>query len=409
MAKLSEQRHLRAIRDGVISSLPFIMIGSLCLMIAFPPVPKDGAFAIWAHENMTHLLLPYRLTMFIMSLYIAFGIGYHLAKSYQLDPLSGGQIAVCALLFTVIPQTVTPFGYVLPMQNLGGHGLFVTILVSILSVEIMRFCKNKHLTIKLPEQVPSSVAHSFAALLPIGFVVGILAVITMVLNIDLHLMIDQAMTPLIQAGNTLPGILIPVFMITFFWSCGIHGVSVVGTVARPMWEVYLAKNAEAVATGTKTIPYVAPETFYQWFIWIGGSGATLGLVLAMLFFSNTSDLKTLGKVCIIPSIFNINEPVLFGLPIVLNPILIIPFIITPIVTATLSYFATVIGWITPTYVMVPWTLPAPIGAYLATGGDPNAIVLVLVNIAISFFLYLPFFKMYERKKGQSEKGEQLAA
>jgi PTS system cellobiose-specific IIC component len=154
---------------------------------------------------------------------------------------------------------------------------------------------------------------------------------------------------------------------------------------------------------------VAPEPFYQWFIWIGGSGATLGLVLAMLFFSKSNYLKTLSKACIVPGIFNINEPVVFGVPIVLNPLLMIPFIFIPIITGTLSYFATVVGFVSPTYVLAPWTLPAPIGAYLATGGDWRAVILVLINIAISFFIYLPFFKMYDRKMVEAEKEENLAA
>lgn len=147
---------------------------------------------------------------------------------------------------------------------------------------------------------------------------------------------------------------------------------------------------------------MAPETFFQWFIWIGGAGATLGLVLCMLFFAKTKYTKTLGRTVLVPGLFNINEPVIFGMPIVLNPTLIIPFVIVPLVTATLSYFATVLGFVNPTYIMVPWTLPAPIGAYLATGGDWRAIILVLVNIAISFMIYLPFFKMYEQKLMQQE-------
>ncbi|WP_256941473.1 PTS transporter subunit EIIC, partial [Bacillus cytotoxicus] len=182
-------------------------------------------------------------------------------------------------------------------------------------------------------------------------------------------------------------------------------VSVVGTVARPLWEVYLGKNSAAVADGASSIPFIAPEPLYQWFIWIGGSGATLGLVLAMIIFGKSKYSKALSRSCIVPGIFNINEPVIFGLPIVLNPVLIIPFIITPLITATVAYTATAIGLVTPTYIMPPWTLPAPIGAYLATGGDWRAIVLVFINIAISFFIYLPFFKMYDKKMLEVENND----
>ncbi|EUJ29651.1 PTS system diacetylchitobiose-specific transporter subunit IIC [Listeria cornellensis FSL F6-0969] len=404
MAKLSEQRHLRAIRDGVVSSLPFIIVGSMFLIVAFPPVPESTALYQWAQEHAFEILIPYRMTMFIMSLYITFGIGYNLAKSYKLDPLSGGQIAVASFLLTLTPIALDKVGFVLPMANLGGHGLFMAMIVSIFSVEIMRFCKTRNITIKMPEQVPPSVARSFEALIPVAFVVVFMTLITVVLGIDLHSLVDQAVSPIVKAGDTLFGVLLPVFLIGFFWSFGIHGISVIGAVARPLWEKYLGANAEAVAAGAP-IPHVAPETFFQWFVWIGGSGATLGLVLAMLFFAKSSYLKALGKTTLVPSIFNINEPVIFGTPIVLNPMLIIPFIFIPLITTTIAYFATTLGFISPTYVMAPWTLPAPIGAYLSTGGDWRAIVLVLVNIGISFVIYIPFFKMYDQKLLDEEQAQ----
>ncbi|MCU5052228.1 PTS sugar transporter subunit IIC [Bacillus cereus] len=403
MARLSEQRHLQAIRDGVISALPFIIVGSFFLIVAFPPLPKDSFISVWALKNQTSILIPYRLTMFIMSLYIAFGIGYNLAKSYKLDALSGAQLAVCSLLLTLTPELIDKKGFMLPMTNLGGHGLFVTMIVSILSVEILRFCKKNNVTIKMPEQVPPSVSRSFEALIPAAFVIIIMSFITVVFKVDLHYVVDKLAAPLVKAGDSYFGVIIPVFLITFFWSFGIHGVSVVGTVARPLWDVYLGKNGEAVASGASHFPFIAPEPFYQWFIWIGGSGATLGLVLAMIVFGRSKYSKALSRTCIVPGIFNINEPVIFGLPIVLNPILIIPFVITPLVTATIAYAATAMGFVTPTHIMPPWTLPAPIGAYLATGGDWRAIVLVFINIAISFLIYLPFFKMYDKNMLEIEK------
>ncbi|MDP9740481.1 UNVERIFIED_ORG: PTS system cellobiose-specific IIC component [Bacillus sp. B2I3] len=396
MAKLSEQKHLRAIRDGVVSALPFIIFGSLFLIIAFPPVAADTALGEWSAKHIAEILIPYRLTMFIMTLYITFGIGYSLSQSYKLDPLSGGLLSLAAFLFTIGVEMMDDVGFVLPMTNLGGHGLFVGMLVSIFAVEILRFCKTKNITIKMPDSVPTSVARSFEALIPVSIVLLVMTLITVVFAVDLHSLVDKAVAPLISAGDTLPGVLIPVFLITFFWSFGIHGVSVVGAVARPVWEVYLGNNSAAVAAG-KAIPHIAPETFFQWFIWIGGSGATLGLVIAMLLTAKSSYSKAMGKATIVPSIFNINEPVIFGMPIVLNPVLIIPFIITPLIGATLAYIATSIGLVNPTYVMVPWTLPAPIGAYLSTGGDWRAIVLVVVNLTISVLIYLPFFKMYDKK------------
>lgn len=406
MARLAEQRHLLAIRDGVISSLPFIIVGSFFLIFAFPPLPESWAITEWAAEHAAEILIPYRMTMFIMSLYVAFGIGYNLAQSYKVDPLSGGQIAVASLLLTITPSVVEELGFVMPMEYLGGSGLFVTIIVSILSVEIFRICKQKNITIKLPEQVPASVGRSFEALIPVAIVILLMSAVTVLMGVNLHALVEKLAAPLVTAGDSLFGVLVPVFLITFFWSFGIHGVSVVGSVARPLWEVYLLKNSEAVADGASSLPHVAPEPLYQWFIWIGGSGATLGLVIAMLLFAKSRYMKNLSRTAVAPSIFNINEPVIFGVPIVLNPILIIPFVITPLVTATIAYVVTAIGLVTPTYVKAPWTLPAPIGAYLATGGDWRAIILVIVNVAISVLIYLPFFRIYDRKMLALEQGEE---
>ncbi len=235
-----------------------------------------------------------------------------------------------------------------------------------------------------------------------------MTLITVVFGVNLHALIGKAVAPLVKAGDTYFGVIIPVFLITFFWSFGIHGVSVVGAVARPVWEVYLANNSAAVAAG-KALPHIAPETFFQWFIWIGGAGATLGLVIAMLLTAKSKYSKAMARTTIVPSLFNINEPVIFGMPIVLNPVLIIPFIITPLVGATIAYIATAIGLVSPTYIMVPWTLPAPIGAYLSTGGDWRAVILVFVNIAISVLIYLPFFKMYDKKLVSQEIEENKAA
>lgn len=405
MARLAEQRHLLAIRDGVISSLPFIIVGSFFLLIASPPLPETWAITQWATEHAAEILIPYRMTMFIMSLYVAFGIGYNLAKSYKVDPLSGAQIAVASLLLTITPTVIEELGFVLPMQYLGGSGLFVTIIVSIISVEIFRICKQKEITIKLPEAVPASVSRSFEALIPVAIVIVLMTIITVVMGINLHVVIEKLVAPIITAGDSLLGVLVPVFLITFFWSFGIHGVSVVGSVARPVWEVYLLNNAEAASAGASSLPHVAPEPLYQWFIWVGGSGATLGLVIVMLIFSRSKYLKNLGRTVSIPSLFNINEPVMFGLPIVLNPILIIPFIVTPLVLTIVSYLATSLGLVSPTFIKAPWTLPAPIGAYLATGGDWRSIILVLINIAISVVIYFPFFKIYDKKMHALEQGE----
>lgn len=392
MTKLSEQRHLKAIRDGIVSTIPLIIVGSFFLVIAIPP---NAYLKELVKPYVTQILFPYRLSMGIMALYASFGIAYNLAKSYKLDPLSGGTLGLAAFLLTSVPVSIEEQGWVLPLSNLGGAGMFVAILMSIFAVEILRFCKERNLTIKMPKEVPTSVANSFAALIPATFIIIPIWIIRDLLNFDIQANILKIFMPLVTAGNSLPGILVPILLITLLWACGIHGDSVVGTVARPIWLAMLDGNIAAQAAG-QAIPNIAPEPFFQWFVWIGGSGTTIGLVLLMLF-SKSVYLKDVGRACLIPGICNINEPVIFGVPIMLNPLLIIPFVLGPLVCGCLTYFAMAFNLVARPVILAPWTLPAPIGAYLATGGDWKAIVLVLVNIAVTTVIYFPFFKAYEQK------------
>jgi PTS system, lactose/cellobiose family IIC component len=392
MTKLSEQRHLKAIRDGIVSTIPLIIIGSFFLVIAVPP--NDWLKQLVA-PYVNQIMFPYRLSMGIMALYASFGIAYNLAKSYKLDPLSGGSLGLAAFLLTNVPLNIDPNGWMLSLSSLGGSGMFTAIIMSIFAVEIFRLCKEKNLTIKMPKEVPTSVANSFAALIPAAFIIVPIWIIRDLLNFDIQKFVLSIFTPLVTAGNSLPGILVPILLITLLWGCGIHGDSVVGTVARPIWLAMLDANVAAQAAG-QPIPNIAPEPFFQWFVWIGGSGATIGLVILMLG-SKSRYLKDIARASLIPGICNINEPVIFGAPIMLNPLLIIPFILGPLICGCVSYFAMTLNLVSKPVILAPWTLPAPIGAYLATGGDWRAIILVLINIAIVTALYFPFLKAYEKK------------
>ncbi len=203
------------------------------------------------------------------------------------------------------------------------------------------------------------------------------------------------------------GVVVPVFFITLLWASGIHGVSIIGSILRPVWLVLLEENASALAAG-QAMPNILPEQFFQWFIWIGGSGATLGLCILMVF-SKSEYLKRVGRFSIIPGIFNINEPIIFGAPLVMNPLLAIPFIVGPLVTGVISYVAVASGIVGKFAINAPWTLPAPIGAYFATNGNLPAVILVLVNIAITTVIYYPFFKVYEKKMIAEEQQTELEA
>lgn len=408
MAKLAEQRHLRAVRDGIISTLPLIIVGSIFLIIALFPFPEGTAIKTWLSANSGTILLPYRMTMYIMSLYASWGIGYSLAKSYNLDGVTGGTLAATSFLLTLVPQTVEGMGWAMPMANLGGGGMFVAILTSVFAVEVLRFTKTKNIVIKMPDQVPPSVSRSFEALTPAAFILFFFAITTYFLKVDWHGIIGKAVSPLVSATDTLPSAIFIATLIGFFWSFGIHGMSIVGSLARPLWLTLLDNNSAAVAAGNAA-PHVFPEQFFQGFVMIGGSGATLGLAILLALRAKSQYGKMLGKTTVIPAIFNINEPIMFGAPVVLNPILIIPFIIAPVINIIIAWAATKAGLVPAMHIAAPWTLPAPIFAFMATGGSWMAALLGVILVLVSVVIYYPFFKMYDKKLLAEELGEENSA
>lgn len=432
LEKLSNQRHLRAIRDGIIATLPIIIVSSLLMVVAFSynQMPADWALAKFIKANAVAILLPYRMSMYIMTLYAVFGIGYSLAKSYDLDGLSGAIMAELTFLLTVVPASIPdvtdsiatlatknaelnaflqqlPSGYVIPAEHLGSAGMFIGIISAFIGVEVYRFTQVKGLKITMPAAVPPAVARSFESLTPTIIIILGISTLTMWLGVDVHSIVGNLIKPLVNATDTLPSTLLIIFLIMFFWSFGIHGDSIVSSLARPIWLILLDQNTAAVAAG-KAATHIGVEPFLQWFVHIGGSGATLGLAILFCFAAKSKYGKTLGRTTILPSLFNINEPMIFGSPIVLNPMLLIPFILVPLVLATIAWITTAMHLVNCAVTIAPWTLPGPIGAYLACGGDWRAAVLSIVLIILSVIMYYPFFKMYDNELLEEEKANEAS-
>lgn len=399
LSKLAEQRHLQAVRDGIISTMLMIMIGSFFVLIVNFPVP---AWKELIAPYVAQIMIPYRITVGLMAVYAAYGMGSVLAQSYKLDGTSGGVLSLGAFLMTIVPQvavseaTGNSLGFTLPMTYLGGAGMFTAILSMIIAVEILRFCKEHNVTIRMPEQVPPAVARPFEAIIPGMIVITLMWFVAVILKININEVLMGVFSPLVSiAGNSYAGVIIPVLLITILWSAGVHGVSVIGSIMRPIWIVLLEQNITAVAEG-RVATNIGTEGFFDLFVWIGGSGGTLALCVLMLF-CKSSYLKQIGKLSIVPGIFNINEPVVFGAPIVVNPILAIPFIVGPAITTTITYIAMKLDLVARVSVVAPFAVPAPIKAYLSTGGDWRAVILVLINFTISLLIYYPFVKSYDKK------------
>lgn len=410
LTKVSEVKQLRAIRDGIISTMPLILIGCMFLVIFNFPI---ASWKEWITPKAGVFLIPFRTTVSLMALYASYGMGYALAKSYNLDGVSGGVLTMAAFVLMNVPKTVLDaasgkeLGWALPMEYLGGSGMFVAIICMLVAVEILRFCKVRNLTIKMPEQVPPSVARSFEALIPGLFIIVLVWVIRVLLGFDINVFLMNLFEPLMGiAGNSLIGLLIPVILMCLLWTTGISGDSVIGSIVRPIWLVLMDQNMAAVAAGGQA-QNIGVEGFLDLFLWIGGTGGTLALCV-LLLTSKSAYLKEVGKFSIIPGLFNISEPIMYGAPVAVNPILAIPFIIGPIITTCVTYFAMSWGLVAKVSVMAPWTLPSPIKAFLSTN-DWRSVVLVMINFAIYVIVYYPFFKAYEKELLSEEKGKEEMA
>lgn len=408
MAKIGTQRHLLAIRNGVVSTLSLILIGTFFMVFINLPFPGWNEFI--APYSAT-IVLPFRITMGLMAIYATFVMGSDLAKSYGLDSVTGGILSLGTFFMLQVPVNVltpeeAPLGWVLPMSSLGASGMFAGILSMIFAVEVYRFFKKRNITIKMPEQVPPAVARSFEALIPGAVILTTTWLIRSVAGFDVNAALLSLFEPLTNIlGNNLLGVLLPMFLIHLLWSFGIHGMSIVGAVVRPMWLIMLDENVKALADGTAAtkLPYIAPEQFYQWTVTIGGAGATIVVSVLFLFFCKSKFLKEVGRFSIIPGIFNINEPMIFGAPMMLNPYMFIPFNLVPLVLTIVSYFAVKLEMVNGFTVLPTWTLPAPIGGYLSAGNDWRVVVLIVINTLIAFIIYYPFVKAYDKKMLSDEQ------
>ncbi len=420
--KLSEQRHLKAARDGLLSTIPLTIIGGVSLILASPPVdpaltkPTNffNKFLLswynWSQANANAVITPYNMTMAIMALFVAFAIGYSLAKHYEeeygTDPLSSGVIAGVVFLLVAAPSA----GGMIPATYLDAKGLFTAMIVGLVTVEITKTLLEKEITIRMPDGVPPAVSASFTALIPmvvnvlLFYMINLILLGTMGKNIPEAIM--AVLTPALKGADTLWFMLFIVIIAHLLWFVGVHGAVLVGTIATPIFTANIMANAAAVVAG-ESMPYICAEPLWSFVSRVGGSGATLGLALLMLR-SKSSQLKAVGRVGILPGLFNINEPILFGTPVILNPILGIPLVMAPVVNTIIGYYAIKLGLVGKIYVLAPWSTPAPIGMFLSTM-DWRAFILVVLLIPLDMLIYYPFFKSYEKVLLEQEKGEEVAA
>ncbi len=417
MGKIAANRYLRAIRDGMAVIIPVAIVGSFFTILTQMPI---DAWKTFIQPYAAGLAIPINFSMGFMSIYAAFAIAGRLAEEYDFDKISTGAVSVMIfLLLAVKPITTTPAAFkalglkaaatVVPLTNFGAAGLFTAMLAAILTAEVTRLCRDHHLVITLPDGVPPAVAASFSALIPATILIVGAWTIHIGFNFDINSFLQWIFSPLGYFGrDNLASVIVPILLTDIAWLFGIHGAALATPIFWPLWYPNLNANMAALSKGATaaTVPHYMTEQFFQWFVYVGGAGATLSLCILLAFFSKSSFGKTMGKVTLVPSIFNINEPVIFGVPIVMNPYFAIPFVFAPLAMGIITWFATITHLVNRTIALVPWTLPGPIGAFMATGFDWRAAVLNIINILVALAIYYPFFKIWD--KNQLKK-EQLAA
>lgn len=389
LTALSENTYMSAIRAGMVSVVPLTIIGGLFLVVSYLPVP--GWEAIVA-PHRTLLEIPVTATFGLLGLVACIAIAYDLATRLGQDAIvSATMAAVVFLLIQIEPDDMT-----FATGGLGSHGLFTAILVALVTVRVQKLFTDRHIVIRMPDTVPSVVYQSFLSLSPLFFLVVTFWLIRFVAGVDINHLVQAAFAPLVFALNTLPGILTYACLVSLLWSVGIHGDNALDAIVAPIFLQYLAANVAATTAG-EPLPYITAYGFFTTFVNVGGTGATIALAL-ILWRSKEPGFRKVGRLSLPTQIFQINEPIFFGLPIVLNPVFMIPYVINALVLTAGTYVLMSWGWIQRPFINVPWTTPPVIGHYLVSGGDWRAAVWGLVSIAIALVVYLPFAKAAERER-----------
>ena len=408
--KLNANRYLSAIKEGFFGAMSLLIIGSMFLLVANLPIPGYADFmaGVFGADWTQFFMVPFDMTMNIMTIFVMIGMAKDLCKTYGIDDVAGIIYALVGFLILTPSILSTDNAAGIPMGNLSASGLFLGMMSTVLPVEIVRFVLGRGWTIKMPDSVPANVARSFDALIPGLFVILVFDILKLIFAMTSFetaqaFIFEIIQAPLTSIGATLPATILVVILETLLFSFGLHGPNILGAVMNPIWLTLTAENASAYAAG-EVLPNIVNAQFYANFIKIGGAGATFGLALLCLFVAKSSQFKTLGKLAIGPAIFNINEPLIFGMPIVLNPILMIPFIVSPVVMTTLTYILMNIGLIPLTNgVNIPWTTPPIISGFLISGWQ--GAVWQVIEMGLSALIFYPFFKLEDNKAYQIEMGQ----
>lgn len=408
--KLGNQIHLRSLRDAFATVMPLYILAGLAVLL-------NNTVFTWIFSGETLTQVQYWGTMItngtlnISGLIIAAIVGYCLATNREFEnPLAAAMISLASLI-VMMPNTVAliPDGAsaavdisnVLPFANLGTGAMFAGVIVALISTELfIKISGVKRLQVNLGDNVPPAVGKSFNVLIPVILVISLFAIISTLLFVStgmnmINLITTFIQEPLRNVGTGLWGCIILYSLGNLLWIFGIHQSVIYSSILEPLLIINITENIAAYNAG-ETIPNLINVSQVTTFGLIGGSGSTLCLLIATFLIGKNLMTKNVAKLSLAPGVFNINEPVIFGYPIVYNITMAIPFVLVPALGILISYLATAAGLISPCVSLVPWTTPPLISAFLATAGDWRAVVCQGLIIVLGVAIYMIFVKINDR-------------
>ena len=417
MGRFAEIKEVAALRDGFIFTTPFTIAGSIFLLLANLPISGYNDFMVstFGADWSIPLTQVSGATFDILGIIVVLGVTYKYTEAEGCDAFSAAVLALSAFIIimktTAIGEGGVEVGGVIPKLWAGSNGILAAIVVGVIVSKIFCYCEKNKVTIKMPESVPGGVQKAFAALIPAVIIFALFAIIYAVCNLltDMtfpELVFAVIQTPLQSLTDTLGGgIVISALPSVLFWA-GIHGPNIVSGITNPMLIANALDNQQLVNAGmslfsnpqAKIVTIQMTDIFFK----SGGCGMTLGFLIAAFIKAKSAQLKSISRLSFIPGLFNVNEPIIFGLPIVFNPYLLFPFVLAPVVAFIVTYFAIFIGFM-PAFsaVQVPWTTP-PILAGLIVAGWQGAVVQI-VNIIIATVIYFPFVVSQDKANLRDEQ------
>lgn len=414
--KFINTKGVQSVKNGMVYSMPLLIVGSIFLILANFPV-KAVVDVLTATGIKSVLDQAYGATFNISAMIAVIGISYTYAKLEDQEPLSCSIIALASFLLLMPSSITTESGEIVSgiinKTWTAGQGMIGAIIVGLIIPVVYCWFLKKNVRIKMPAGVPDGVTNAFSALIPAMVILTGVTVLHGICSLGFNTTFMEVIykviqTPLQGMTDSLGGAILMCFAGPFLWLFGVHGSTVVGGIMTGLLQANSLANQAIIDSGVElTVAnggHIVTQQFYDQFINVTGAGITIGLVIYLFFFAKSQQLKTLGRVEIVPAMFGINEPILFGVPVVMNPMIAIPFVAMPIISCVIQYFALYLG-ICPLYgaTQVPWTCPPIISGFLV-GGWRSALLQIVIFI-ISFFVYLPFIKKIDKMNLVQEQNQ----